>query len=67
VNTGLPPGWVAIDGTVQPSEVVAGYAAGHQVVKGKCTRSGCNRRVELEPGALCRDGLGAIAMLQIKA
>lgn len=67
MNTGLPPGWVAIDGTVQPSEVVAGYAARHQVVKGKCTRSGCNRRVELEANALCRDGLGAIPMQQIKA
>jgi hypothetical protein len=58
---------VAIDGTVQPSEVVAGYAARHQIVKGKCTRTGCNRRVELDPKALCGEGLGTVPMQQVKA
>ena len=62
----MPAGWVAIDGTVQPSENVAGYAARHQTVKGKCQRSGCSRRVDLDPKGLCGEGLGSLSMQQVK-
>ena len=66
MKTGLPAGWVAFNGTVEPSETVAGYAARHQTVWGKCQFAGCDRRLKLEPEMLVKDGVGALLMGQIK-
>lgn len=63
---GPPPGWVSHSGAIEPAPRVADYAARLQVVKGVCRATGCNRRVELEPKALCGAGLGLVSMDQVK-
>jgi hypothetical protein len=64
---GPPPGWVAQDGVVQPSEWVQGYALRLQTVKGACRAKGCSRRVELDPKDLCGVGLALLTMRQVQA
>ena len=63
---GPPPGWVSHSGVVEPAETVAAYAARGQAVKGACRSSGCNRRVELDPKALCGVGLGQLSMRKVQ-
>ncbi|MGI8841407.1 MAG: hypothetical protein ACR2F8_11600 [Caulobacteraceae bacterium] len=63
---GPPPGWISQTGIVEPADTVAGYAARVQAVKGICRAKGCNRRVELDPKALCGIGLGLVNMGQVK-
>jgi len=63
---GPPPGWVSHSGVVEPAETVAAYAARGQAVKGTCRSGGCNRRVELEPKALCGAGLALLNMRQVQ-
>ena len=62
----LPPGWASLDGTVQPAETVAAYAARVQFVKGACRDKACNRRVTLDPKDLCGKGLGQLQIGQVK-
>ena len=64
---GPPPGWVSHGGAIEPASRVADYAARGQVVKGVCRATGCNRRVALEPKALCGAGLGLVSMDQVKS
>lgn len=64
--SGLPPGWTALSGVVEPAERVADYAARGQVVKGNCRAHGCNRHVTIEPKAMCGAGLGTLPMHKIQ-
>lgn len=55
---GLPKGWTVCGGVVSPGACVADYAARGQTVRGICPGSGCSRRLDVEPKALCGMGLG---------
>jgi hypothetical protein len=56
-----------MDGVLQPSERVSGYAVRHQTVRGICRGKECTRRVELDPKSLCGEGLGSLTMRQVQA
>ena len=62
----MPPGWTSLDGTMQPAESIAAYAARVQTVKGACRDAICNRRVTLDPKVLCGHGLGRLRIAQVK-
>jgi len=61
-----PSGWTAASGVLEPSDLVAGYAARVQPVKGVCRNTGCRRTVELDPKALCDMGYGRIPMRKLQ-
>jgi hypothetical protein len=63
---GPPPGWIAQDGVIEPSEKIAAYALRLQAVKGACRARGCNRRVDLDPKDLCGVGLALLTMRQVQ-
>ena len=61
-----PSGWAATGGILQPSDLVSGYAARVQGVKGTCRNTGCRRSVELDPKELSDLGYGRIPMRKLQ-
>lgn len=61
-----PEGWVSHSGVIEPATTVADYAARGQAVSGSCRATGCNRRVQLDPEELCKQGLGRLDMEKVK-
>jgi hypothetical protein len=60
-----PPGWIALDGLLQPDPTVAGYRARMQEVRGVCGQRDCKRRCEVDFARLTARGFGALPMATV--
>ena len=60
VDPGMPLGWRAVDGLLQPDPTIAGHLARGQEVKGVCHQRDCRRRCDLDLGRLEARGFGSL-------